>query len=257
MKLSSLRLFIWVYLRAWNSLWSLNYLWSRSATPFTSHAIEKGSSFSVGANEGNTHTHTCIHTHTEREDEGERVSSPGYESWFMTILFPFPPFPGIGLGMGFWPISGWWDRKEWLLGLSIKIFLTARVWYRKRKALFALSPSFLLVTLPREIISLSPRPSSCTHKGRCCQPVEGGRMERQTGSLIGLQWTVEPTLESLPFRLLLRVDHLMFFYLSHCWSGSLSATCNQTHIILRTTEFIPPKLPQALTSLSFLKNIFY
>ena len=48
-----------------------------------------------------------------------------------------------------------------------------------------------------------------------------------------------------------------FCYLSHCWSGSPSATCNQTHTIIKTTEFRPPKLPQALTSLSLLKNIFY
>lgn len=112
----------------------------------------------------NTHTHSHIRTYTEKGRMRERASSPGYESWFMAILFPFP-LPRDGLGMGFWPISGWWGRKKCLLGLSMKIFLTAGVWHRKRKALFSLSPSFLLLILSWEIINLSTWPLSWTNTG--------------------------------------------------------------------------------------------
>lgn len=148
----------------------------------------------------------------------------------MAILFPFiSDWSRDGLVTN----SGQWDRKGCLLGLSRKIFSLIGVWYMRRKALFPLSPSFLLVTLSCEIINWTRDHYLAPMKGDVASTSKGGR--RKGKQSLGPSCTAEPTPESPPFRLPVRVDNQISFLFKPLLVLK-SATCNHTHAMLKTKQ---------------------
>lgn len=142
------------------------------------------------------------------------------------------PSSAIGLGMDLWPILANEIERDVCWG-SRKIFSLIGVWYMRRKALFPLSPSFLLVTLSCEIINWTRDHYLAPMKGDIASTSKGGR--RKGKQSLGPSCTAEPTPESPPFRLPVRVDNQISFLFKPLLVLK-SATCNHTHAMLKTKQ---------------------